>query len=132
MRPTHRLAAKIAAVALVAAGSLIALQPGASAAPTHAMTSVSTQSAAAVTGSVTIRLSVGGSITIPGAQLSVGTTVDTGVQVSAVSAVTNNTDATLEFSGGGSASITVAPGISADVSALGSGTLKITVDQDVF
>jgi hypothetical protein len=127
MLPTHRLTAKIAAVALVAAGSLIALQPGASAAPNHATTSASTQSTAAVTGSVTIGLSTGGSITVPGAQLSAGATVDTGIQVSAVTTVTNNTNATLEFSGNGIASVTVAPGASVNVSALGSGTLKITV-----
>ncbi|MEU2283122.1 hypothetical protein ABZ614_14525 [Streptomyces sp. NPDC013178] len=131
MRPPRRLTARIAAVALVAAGSLIALQPGATAAPTHATphaaTSVSTQSTAAVAGSVTIRLSIGGSVTIPGTQLSVGTTLDTGVQVSAVDTVINNTNATLEFSGSGSASVTVAPGTSADLGALVGGTLKIAV-----
>ncbi|MFI5689551.1 hypothetical protein [Streptomyces sp. NPDC051636] len=127
MRSTHHLSAKIAAAALVVAGTLIALQPAASAAPAQATTIAHTQSTAAVTGSVSIGLSTGGTITVPGLKLSADTTLDTGIQVSAVATVTNNTNVTLVFSGGGSASVTVAPGTSASVSALAGGTLKIAV-----
>jgi hypothetical protein len=130
MRPPHRLTAKIAAaVALAAAGSLIAFHPSASAvsaAPVHAVFA-DVQSSAAVTGSVRISLLAGGTVTIPASKLSVGATFDTGAQVSLVSTVTNNTNATLVFSGGGSASVTVAPGASASVSALANGSLKISV-----
>jgi uncharacterized membrane-anchored protein len=129
MRPPQRLTAKIAAVALVAAGSLIAFHPSASAvsaAPAHGAFA-DAQSSAAVTGSVRISLSAGGTVTIPASRLSVGATFDTGAQVSLVSTVTNNTNATLVFSSGGSASITVAPGASASISALASGSLKISV-----
>jgi uncharacterized membrane-anchored protein len=130
MRSPHRLTAKIAAaVALAAAGSLIAFHPSASAvsaAPVHAVFA-DVQSSAAVTGSVRISLSAGGTVTIPASKLSVGATFDTGAQVSLVSTVTNNTNATLVFSGGGSASVTVAPGASASVSALANGSLKISV-----
>ncbi|MFF3246461.1 hypothetical protein ACFYWY_22640 [Streptomyces sp. NPDC002870] len=129
MRPPQRLTAKIAAVALVAAGSLIAFHPSASAvlaAPAHGA-AADAQSSAAVTGSVRISLSAGGTVTIPASKLSASTTFDTGAQVSLVSTVTNNTNATLVFSGGGSASVTVAPGASASVSALASGSLKISL-----
>ncbi|MDQ0938454.1 hypothetical protein [Streptomyces sp. V1I1] len=130
MRPSHRLTAKIAAaVALAAAGSLIAFHPSASAvsaAPVHAVFA-DVQSSAAVTGSVRISLLAGGTVTIPASKLSVGATFDTGAQVSLVSTVTNNTNATLVFSAGGSASVTVAPGASASVSALANGSLKISV-----
>lgn len=65
-------------------------------------------------------------VTIPGSSLTVGATINTGIQVSAITSVTNNTNATLQLSAGG-AIVTVAPGQTVSVSALGSGTLSITV-----
>jgi hypothetical protein len=131
MRTTHCLTAKIAAAALVAAGSLITLQPSASAAvPAHAATVAHTQSTAAVTGTISIGLSAGGTITIPGAGLSADATLDTGIQVSAVATVTNDTNATLVFSShgsGGNTSITLAPGASANISTSANGTLMVRV-----
>ncbi|MFJ3104421.1 hypothetical protein [Streptomyces sp. NPDC086835] len=131
MRTTHCLTAKIAAAALVAAGSLITLQPSASAAvPAHAATVAHTQSTAAVTGTISIGLSAGGTITIPGASLSADATLDTGIQVSAVATMTNDTDASLVFSSagsGGSTNITLTPGASANISTSANGTLTVRV-----
>ncbi|MET8681601.1 hypothetical protein ABZW18_29480 [Streptomyces sp. NPDC004647] len=119
----------IAAVALLASGSLIALTPAASAAPagkTQAPTIVHTHQAAAVTGSVGLALTTGGTVTLPGSALSVGSTVNTGIRANLITSVTNNTNATLILSAGGSATIALVPGASAGVSALGSGALQIT------
>jgi hypothetical protein len=131
MRTTHCLTAKIAAAALVAAGSLITLQPSASAAvPAHAATVAHTQSTTAVTGTISIGLSAGGTITIPGASLSADAALDTGIEVSAVATVTNDTDATLVFSSagsGGSTNITLTPGASANISTSANGTLMVRV-----
>ncbi|MFE9773433.1 hypothetical protein ACFYOV_17465 [Streptomyces sp. NPDC005931] len=126
MRPSHRLTARIAAAALAVAAGLFAPM-AATAAPAHAATITHRQSTTAVTGSVSIGLTTGVTITVPGVQLTGGATLDTGVQVSTVTTVTNNTNATLVLSGGGGTSVTVAPGASATVDALVDGTLKIRV-----
>ncbi|MBL1101495.1 hypothetical protein [Streptomyces coffeae] len=112
--------------ALVAAGCLSAAPTAVAASAAPAASAVS-QRADAVSGSVSIKLTGGATVTIPGSLLSVGTTLNTGVQISVITSVTNNTNATLELSAGGGATVTVAPGATVSVSALGSGSLGITV-----
>ncbi|WP_144384364.1 hypothetical protein [Streptomyces sp. SAJ15] len=111
------LVCSLTAVGCLAAGP-------AAVAATSAHTSVS--QSANVSGSVAVTLTGGTTVTLPGILLPIGVGFDTGVQVGLISSVTNNTDATLVLSTGGSATVTLAPGASASVSALGSGSLVIT------
>jgi hypothetical protein len=115
----------IAVVVLVGAGG--ALVAGAAQAAPAAPAAARLAAAVTVTGSVTIDPPFAPPVVIAGTDLDVGVPLDTGLLNLLLGTITNNTDATIDAGVlGGSLTLTVPPGASANLSVLGVGSLVLT------